>query len=195
MYETDEEEFTSTNKPSILPGGSRLDTTPAVPALDRGPGKCRKTAKRKVLAKERCSYNLAYFNLWWRRMLREGEKDEKERAQRESMTRRKETVRKKILMRKEKRGKTALLSDVGGEPILSLNSKSLDDDDDITSKENPVRTDIRYCTASVYQLGGEVLGEEVIYEQSQEHNDNRIIHAQHQGIFAQNNDGLAPGSA
>ena len=66
---------------------------------------------------------------------------------------------------------------------------------DITSKENPVRTDIRYCTASVYQLGGEVLGEEVIYEQSQEHNDNRIIHAQHQGIFAQNNDGLAPGSA
>ena len=39
MYETDEEEFTSTAKPSILPGGSRLDTTPAVPALDRGPGK------------------------------------------------------------------------------------------------------------------------------------------------------------
>ena len=63
MFETDEEEFTSTAKPSILPGGSRLDTTPAVPALDRGPGKCRKTAKRKVSAKERCSYNFAYFNL------------------------------------------------------------------------------------------------------------------------------------
>ena len=30
---------------------------------------------------------------------------QQERAQRESMTRRKETVRKKILMRKEKRGK------------------------------------------------------------------------------------------
>jgi hypothetical protein len=26
----------------------------------------------EVSAKEKCSYNLAYFNLWWRRMLREG---------------------------------------------------------------------------------------------------------------------------
>ena len=124
-------------------------------------------------------------------MLREGEKEEKERAQREGTARRKETVRRKILMRKEKREKTALLSDVDGE--TGLNSKSLDDDDDITSMENPVGTDIPYCTASVYQLGGEVLGEEIIYERSQEHNE---IHAQHQGIlFVQNNDGLAPGSA
>ena len=28
------------------------------------------------MTKEKCSYNLAYCNLWWRRMLREGEKEE-----------------------------------------------------------------------------------------------------------------------
>ena len=31
QYETDEEEFESSGNPVILPGGSRLDTTPAVP--------------------------------------------------------------------------------------------------------------------------------------------------------------------
>ena len=75
MYETYEEEFTSTVNPSILPGGSRLDTTPAVPAQDPRLGKCIKAEKQKVLATVRNNYNLTYFNLWWRRMLREGEKE------------------------------------------------------------------------------------------------------------------------
>ena len=33
VYETDEEEFEREDKPVILPGGSRLDTTPAVTEL------------------------------------------------------------------------------------------------------------------------------------------------------------------
>ena len=98
-------------------------------------------------------------------------------------------------MKKERREKTALLSEVDGE--TSLNSKKYRslDDDDITRKENSVETDMPYYTASVYQLGGEVLGEEIIYERSQENNDDELIHAQHQGISVQNNDGLAPSSA
>jgi hypothetical protein len=57
-----------------------------------------------VFAKEKCIYNLANFNLWWRRMLREVEKEEKERVQREGAARRKETVRRRISMSKEKKG-------------------------------------------------------------------------------------------
>ena len=195
VYETDEEECSNTANPSILPGGSRQDTTPAVPALDREPGKCRKAAKRKVSAKEKCSYNLAYFNLWWRRMLREGEKEEKERAQREGAVRRKETVKRRILMRKERRNKTALMSEVDEEnESNSQEYRSLEDDNTI-GKENSVRANMPNYSASVSQLGGEVLGKKVIYERSQETNDDEIIHAQHQGIFIPNNDGLAPGSA
>ena len=127
-------------------------------------------------------------------MLREGEKEEKERAQREGTARWKETVRRRILMRKDRREKTALMSEVDGENGLnSQKYRSLEDD--ITSKENSVETDMPNYTASVSQLGGEVLGEEMICERSQENNDDELIHAQHQGISLQNNDGLAPGSA
>ena len=47
----------------------------------------------------------------------------------------------------------------------------------------PAETDMPNYMASVSQLGGEVSGEEMICERSQENNDDEIIHAQHQGIF------------
>jgi hypothetical protein len=128
-------------------------------------------------------------------MLREGEKEEKERAQREGAVRRKETVKRRILMRKERRNKTALMSEVDEEnESNSQEYRSLEDDNTI-GKENSVRANMPNYSASVSQLGGEVLGKKVIYERSQETNDDEIIHAQHQGIFIPNNDGLAPGSA
>ena len=51
MYETDEEEFTGAVNTNILPGGSRQDTTPAVPVQEPGPGKCERAAKRNVSVK------------------------------------------------------------------------------------------------------------------------------------------------
>ena len=121
-------------------------------------------------------------------MLREGEKEEKERAQREGAARRKETVRRRISMRKERREKTALMWEVDGENELN-SQKYRSIEDDITSKENSVGTDMPNYTASVSQLGGEVLGKEMICERSQEKKDDEIIHAQHQGtIFLPNND-------
>jgi hypothetical protein len=42
-------------------------------------------------------------------------------------------------------------------------------------------------TASVSQLGGEVLGEKIIYERFQENSDIEVIHAQHQVIFIPTN--------
>ena len=65
----------------------------------------------------RCNYNLSYFNLWWKRMLREGEKEGKERVQREEASRRKEMLRR-LLMKKKK--KTALLSEVDEECMIML---------------------------------------------------------------------------
>jgi hypothetical protein len=104
-------------------------------------------------------------------------------------------VRRRISMRKERSEKTARMLEVDGENEMnSQKYRSLEDD--ITSKENLVGTDMPNFTASVSQLGGEVLGEEMICERSQENKDEEIIHAQHQGIlFLPNNDGLAPGSA
>ena len=51
-------------------------------------------------------------------MLREGEKEEKERAQREGAGRRKEILRSMILMR-ERREKTALMSEVDRGNVLN----------------------------------------------------------------------------
>ena len=48
----------------------------------------------------RCNYNLSYFNLWWKRMLREGEREE--------AIRRKEMLRRKLKMKR----KTTLVSEV-----------------------------------------------------------------------------------
>ena len=98
-------------------------------------------------------------------------------------------------MRKERREKTALMSEVDG--VNELNSQKYRNlEDDITSKETSVGTDMPKYTASVSQLGGEVLGEEMICERSTENKDDENIHAQHLGtLFLPNNDGLAPGSA
>jgi hypothetical protein len=75
------------------------------------------------------------------------------------------------------------MSEVDGENELnSQKYRSLEDD--ITSKENSAGTNMpNYNTASVSQLGGEVLGEEMICEQFQENKDDAFIHAQHQGIL------------
>ena len=88
---------------------------------------------------------------------------------------------------RERREKTALMSEVDRGYVLTNQEYRNEEEDIIVRKKPSDGTNMPIYTASVSQLGGEVLGEEVIYEQSQEHNDNRIIHAQHQGIFAQNN--------
>jgi hypothetical protein len=98
-------------------------------------------------------------------------------------------------MRKDRRKKTALMSKVDeGNELNSKEYRSLEEDN-IIREENSVRANMPNYSASVSQLGGEVLGNQVIHERSQENNDDEFIHAQHQGIFIPNNDGLAPGSA
>ena len=59
----------------------------------------------------RCNYNLSYFNLWWKRMQREGEREGKERIKREEDTKKREMF-KRLLRRKSKARKTAQLSEV-----------------------------------------------------------------------------------
>ena len=59
----------------------------------------------------RCNYNLSYFNLWWKRMQREGEREGKEKSQREEETKKRERFRR-LLKRKSKTRKTAELLEV-----------------------------------------------------------------------------------
>ena len=126
-------------------------------------------------------------------MLREGEKEEKERAQREGAGRRKEILRSMILMR-ERREKTALMSEVDRGYVLTNQEYRNQEKDIIIRKKTSDGTNMPIYTASVSQLGGEVLGEEIIHERSQDIND-ETIHAQNQGILLSINNGLAPGSA
>ena len=80
-YETDEDEFDRGEGHSILPGGSRQDTTLAVPATP--PAIVRRVGKMKRSDGQRqCQSNsgypnssLGYFSLWWGRMEREAVKD------------------------------------------------------------------------------------------------------------------------
>ena len=153
-YETDEEEFTSAVNTNILPGGSRQDTTPAVPVPGPGPGNCKRAAKRNVSVTSKCNYNLAYFNLWWSRMHREGVKEEKERAQSEEASRRKERLRRMLTRRK-----TALLSKVTKEK--KLNNQMLTEDVPLDGSNIP-------DYASVSKFGGEgmVVHGDIIYGRS-----------------------------
>ena len=72
VYETDEEEF-------MLPGRSRpgSTTTQAASVIEAVPKR-----KRSRTSKQR-GYQLAYFTLWWSRMLREGVKEEEARSSKE----------------------------------------------------------------------------------------------------------------
>ena len=63
VYETDEEEF-------MLPGRSRPGSTQTASVVEAVPKR-----KRSRTLKQR-GYQLAYFTLWWSRMLREGVKEE-----------------------------------------------------------------------------------------------------------------------
>ena len=70
MNERDEEEF-------LLPGMGRQDTTsPSVNVLKSRPGVTIKRRKRNSSTNRGFNPNLSYFNLWWSRMHREGEKEE-----------------------------------------------------------------------------------------------------------------------
>ena len=89
-----------------------------------------KAANQKVSATVRNNYNLTYFNLWWRRMQREGEKEGKERAQREEAGRRKEMLRRSLMMRKKR--KTALLSEV--DKGIELNNPEVMNEEQSVSK-------------------------------------------------------------
>ena len=107
----------------ILPGGSRLDTTPAVPAQVQVTDKCKNTAKRDVSAVPGVSkkknptkeYNLGYFTLWWNRMVREGMKEEKERWGMERMTRDKRKLKEMLMMTKDRRESQALAPEVNSD--------------------------------------------------------------------------------
>ena len=93
VIEADLEEFSRKDPLGILPGGSRPDTTPAVPAIPAVHKHHQVTVKRRNIAKRNVTaaprsfkrptrnrdFNLGYFNLWWNRMEREGQKEEKER--------------------------------------------------------------------------------------------------------------------
>ena len=71
MYETDEEEF---SRP-------RVHVREPMPEKARKPGMRFKS--RRKLPTQTSSYNLSYFNLWWQRMWREGEKEQLERLRKE----------------------------------------------------------------------------------------------------------------
>ena len=115
-YETDEEEFENSGNHGILLGGSRLDTTPAVPAQVQVTDKCKNTAKRDVSAVPRGKkrkvptkeYNLGCLTLWWNRMVREGLK---ERLGRERMARDKRKFQEMLKMSKERSGNLVLTPD------------------------------------------------------------------------------------
>ena len=146
-----------------------------------GPGNCKRAAKRNVSVTSKCNYNLAYFNLWWSRMHREGVKEEKERAQSEEASRRKERLRRMLTRRK-----TALLSKVTKEK--KLNNQMLTEDVPLDGSNIP-------DYASVSKFGGEgmVVHGDIIYERSPDFKDEAAIYAQHQR-FTIENDGPAPGS-
>ena len=74
VYETDEEEFLPPGKSSPCKEGFAT-TAEAASAPKTVPGK-RKSRKQS-------EYKLAYFSLWWSRMLREGLKEEEARKSRE----------------------------------------------------------------------------------------------------------------
>ena len=71
--------------------GRRLDTTPAATVQHQRQGKIINSAKRYVLVAQKRKggvasnkeYHLGFFNIWWRRMTREGVKEEKERVEKE----------------------------------------------------------------------------------------------------------------
>ena len=104
-YETDEDEFDGGAEPSILPGGSRPDTTLAVPAMGRqaaldtrpevlnsvihqstatfAPVMTVKKSRVKRMNVKWTGYFLGYFSLWWNRMEREARRDKEERVKEE----------------------------------------------------------------------------------------------------------------
>ena len=86
IYETDEDEF-------MLPGGSRPDTTPVAPVLKTKPRKTRTKGSKKSVQISSHGFHLNYFNLWWNRMHREAEKEEKERIAKEEMDKRKRKLK------------------------------------------------------------------------------------------------------
>ena len=81
VYETDEDEFDGGEEHSILPEGSRQDTTLAVPATAparvRGVGKMKRSNGHRQYQSNSGYPNssLGYFSLWWGRMEREAVKD------------------------------------------------------------------------------------------------------------------------
>ena len=114
-------------------------------------------------------------------MQREGEKEGKERVQREEASRRKEMLRR-MLMKK----KTALLSKVAKEN--KLNNQMLTKDVTLDRTDMP-----DYASISKFGGVGMVLHGNMIYGRSPDFKDDEAIYAQHQR-FTSEHDGPAPGS-
>ena len=94
-----------------------------------------------------------------------------------------------MIMMKEKKKKTALLSKVDRGNRLN-NQEYMNKEQDIISNENSDGSNMPNYDASVSRLGGEVLRDQMIYERSQDINDENI-HAQHQGILSNNDTRLS----
>ena len=108
----------------------------------------------------------------------EGEKEGKERAQREEAVKRKEMLRRSLMMRKKR--KTALLSEVDRGNDLN-NPEGMNKEHSVIIDGTSNTTDMPNY-ASISQFGGEmVLHDQVIYGQSQDINDEEI-YAKHQGF-------------
>ena len=160
-YETDEDEFEREEEPVILPGGSRLDTTPAVPVQNLRAGKSRNTAKRNVLAVPRRTsgtvpaqeYHLGFFNLWWSRMLREGMKEEKERVRKEMEFMNKKRF-KLLLKVKTNMNSPALESRVDRMMITNTENMCYNVDERI-SEGHPTNQGPPYCRDEYPTFGGE----------------------------------------
>ena len=96
-YETDEEEFTRPG--SVEPSEHQLFSAKALTLTTRTPGS--KNPPKRIL-KVRPGYNLAYLSMWWRRMDREGEREEKERKKKAEDTKRRAQVKRWLVSKKEK---------------------------------------------------------------------------------------------
>ena len=89
VYETDEEEFATT-------ATAKVTNTNYTPYLKEQKKKKRSSKSPKSSSKKNRyrGYHLSYLNLWWSRMLREADKEEKESRRKENEQERKEITRK-----------------------------------------------------------------------------------------------------
>ena len=186
-YETDEEEFTrpGSAEPTFHQQVSAQAQTPS-----SGAPKCKNTAKRKVKSKACPGYNFSYLSMWWKRMDREGKKEEEERKSKEEEAKRRAQVKRWLGSRKEKLKEKRKLTNMkrlgqlspgeGGDYIPDVQKSD-------QHPEDRILLGGRDCEASITGERGPggvegmgVVTDNVIYERSQPKSFQRQINEQHQ---------------